>query len=48
MKHDLVIIGNRKLDNSLIYKCRNCNKVGTALDGPCTKSYGPVGRKTGK
>jgi hypothetical protein len=36
--HKLTIIGNRPSDNSLIYKCLNCNKIGIGLIGPCKKN----------
>lgn len=46
--HDCIIIGNRRYDNSLIYKCTKCGKSGIGLLGACGPASGPRGRKVKK
>ena len=45
MTHEVEIVGNRHLDNSLIYRCVKCRKAGIGLLGPCAALSGRTGRR---
>jgi hypothetical protein len=45
--HQIEISFNRKIDNSIVWKCSVCKKSGLGLIGPC-KAYGPRGKRVKK